>query len=86
MVNNATNFNKTNISPELAENNTTKKETMTYYVRNPGPGVGQAHKCTRLYYVHLTISSPHIILGGFPQALQFPQPKNLTTMIKLKYC
>jgi hypothetical protein len=39
MVNNATNFNKTNISPELAENKTTKKETMTYYVRNPGPGV-----------------------------------------------
>jgi hypothetical protein len=41
MVNNATNFNKTNISPELAESKTTKKETMTYYVRNRGPGDAQ---------------------------------------------
>jgi hypothetical protein len=29
-----------------------KKNTTTYDVRNPGPGLGQAHKCVRVKLVY----------------------------------
>ena len=44
MVNNSSHNNKTkhHISPQLIEHN---KITTTYYVENPGHGMGKAHKC-----------------------------------------
>ena len=39
MVNNSININKT-----ITSLNTKKNKTMTYDVRNPGPGFGQAQK------------------------------------------
>ena len=61
MVNNSTNINKTNnhLSSQLNSLNTDK--TTTYYVGNPGPGLGQAHKSGRVAPVN---GIPPLITGS----------------------
>ncbi len=52
MFNNSTNINKMNnqLSPQLSE--IIKKKTSTYGVGNPGPGLRQANKCSRVKQVN----------------------------------
>jgi hypothetical protein len=53
MVNTSSHNNKTkhHISPQLIEHN---KITTTYYVENPGHGLGKAHKCGEVESVDST--------------------------------
>jgi hypothetical protein len=46
MVNNSTDINKKN--NHLSHQSTEHKETMTYDIGNPGPGLGQPQKCDRV--------------------------------------
>ena len=52
MVNNSTNINKMNnhISPQLIKH---KQKTMIYDIGNPGPGLRQAQKCSRVQLINV---------------------------------
>jgi len=57
MVNKSTNFNKVNnhTSPQLIEHR------KFHNARNPGPGLGQAHKCGEVKPVNFQIVKFHTI-------------------------
>jgi hypothetical protein len=52
MVNNSTNINKTNNHLSNLKLMNIKKTT-TYDIGDPGPGLGQAHKCGRLKLINV---------------------------------
>jgi hypothetical protein len=71
MVNNSTNINKSNNQPRLTLNHWTQKKTMTYGIGNPGPGLGQAHKCGRVKQVNGILTSSWLIIARHPEDLFF---------------